>query len=243
MEKTSLEYTNVINLCREIFEKKTRDYGTSWRILRPSSLTDQIFIKAQRIRTVQETGENKVGETFEDAFMGIVNYCIMAIFQLRNDSGFNEQLTLEEAMKVYNEISTEAFELMKKKNHDYGEAWRDMRVTSLTDLILTKVLRIKQIEDNKGKEPLSTYLGGLYGFLPPSDMVAKNAGEWQSYDITLIGRMVTIVCNGITVISNQEIPGITGGALDSKEGEAGPIYLQGDHGPVEFRNIIITPAK
>ena len=162
MEKTSLEYTNVINLCREIFEKKTRDYGTSWRILRPSSLTDQIFIKAQRIRTVQETGENKVGETFEDAFMGIVNYCIMAIFQLRNDSGFNEQLTLEEAMKVYDEISTEAFELMKKKNHDYGEAWRDMRVTSLTDLILTKVLRIKQIEDNKGVTEISEGVEGNY---------------------------------------------------------------------------------
>ena len=162
MEKTSLEYTNVINLCREIFEKKTRDYGTSWRILRPSSLTDQIFIKAQRIRTVQETGENKVGETFEDAFMGIVNYCIMAIFQLRNESGFNEQLTLDEAMKVYNEISTEAFELMKKKNHDYGEAWRDMRVTSLTDLILTKVLRIKQIEDNKGITEISEGVEGNY---------------------------------------------------------------------------------
>lgn len=162
MKKTSLEYTNVINLCREIFEKKTRDYGTSWRILRPSSLTDQIFIKAQRIRTVQETGENKVGETFEDAFMGIVNYCIMAIFQLRNDSGFNEQLTLQEAMKVYNEISTEAFELMKKKNHDYGEAWRDMRVTSLTDLILTKVLRIKQIEDNKGVTEISEGVEGNY---------------------------------------------------------------------------------
>jgi hypothetical protein len=162
MEKTSFEYTNVINLCREIFEKKTRDYGTSWRILRPSSLTDQIFIKAQRIRTVQETGENKVGETFEDAFMGIVNYCIMAIFQLRNESGFNEQLTLDEAMKVYNEISKEAFELMKKKNHDYGEAWRDMRVTSLTDLILTKVLRIKQIEDNKGVTEISEGVEGNY---------------------------------------------------------------------------------
>ena len=162
MKKTSLEYTNVINLCREIFEKKTRDYGTSWRILRPSSLTDQIFIKAQRIRTVQETGENKVGETFEDAFMGIVNYCIMAIFQLRSESGFNEQLTLDEAMKVYNEISTEAFELMKKKNHDYGEAWRDMRVTSLTDLILTKVLRIKQIEDNKGVTEISEGVEGNY---------------------------------------------------------------------------------
>jgi hypothetical protein len=162
MKKTSLEYTNVINLCREIFEKKTRDYGTSWRILRPSSLTDQIFIKAQRIRTVQETGENKVGETFEDAFMGIVNYCIMAIFQLRNESGINEQLTLDEAMKVYDEISTEAFELMKKKNHDYGEAWRDMRVTSLTDLILTKVLRIKQIEDNKGVTEISEGVEGNY---------------------------------------------------------------------------------
>jgi hypothetical protein len=162
MKKTSLEYTNVINLCREIFEKKTRDYGTSWRILRPSSLTDQIFIKAQRIRTVQETGENKVGETFEDAFMGIVNYCIMAIFQLRSESGFNEQLTLDEAMKVYNEISTEAFELMKRKNHDYGEAWRDMRVTSLTDLILTKVLRIKQIEDNKGITEISEGVEGNY---------------------------------------------------------------------------------
>ena len=100
-----------------------------------------------------------------------------------------------------------------------------------------------QIEDNKGKEPLSTYLGGLYGFLPPSEMMAKEAGEWQSYDITLIGRMVTIVCNGVTVITNQEVPGITGGALDSKEGEPGPIYLQGDHGPIEYRNIIITPAK
>ena len=162
MEKTSLEYTNVINLCREIFEKKTRDYGTSWRILRPSSLTDQIFIKAQRIRTVQETGENKVGETFEDAFMGIVNYCIMAIFQLRNESGFNEQLTLDEAIKVYDENSTEAVELMKKKNHDYGEAWRDMRVTSLTDLILTKVLRIKQIEDNKGVTEISEGVEGNY---------------------------------------------------------------------------------
>jgi len=162
MEKTSLEYTNVMNLCREIFEKKTRDYGTSWRILRPSSLTDQIFIKAQRIRTVQETGENKVGESFEDAFMAIINYCIMAIFQLRNESNLNDQLSLSEALLVYDEIATEAFDLMKKKNHDYGEAWRDMRVTSLTDLILTKVLRIKQIEDNKGVTEISEGVEGNY---------------------------------------------------------------------------------
>lgn len=162
MEKTTLEYTNVMNLCREIFEKKTKDYGTSWRILRPSSLTDQIFIKAQRIRTVQETGQNKVGESFEDAFMAIVNYCIMAIFQLRNQGGINDQLDYEEAERAYREIEKEAFELMQRKNHDYGEAWRDMRVSSLTDLILTKVLRIKQIEDNKGVTEISEGVEGNY---------------------------------------------------------------------------------
>jgi hypothetical protein len=162
MEKTTLEYTNVMNLCREIFEKKTKDYGTSWRILRPSSLTDQIFIKAQRIRTVQETGQNKVGESFEDAFMAIVNYCIMAIYQLRNQGAISDQLEYEEAIKSYREIEKEAFELMQRKNHDYGEAWRDMRVSSLTDLILTKVLRIKQIEDNKGVTEISEGVEGNY---------------------------------------------------------------------------------
>lgn len=100
-----------------------------------------------------------------------------------------------------------------------------------------------QIEDDKGKEPWKGYLGAIYGFLTPSEMVAKDAGEWQTYDITLIGRMVTVVLNGKTIISNQEIPGITGGAIDSKEGEPGPILFQGDHGPIDFRNIIITPAK
>ncbi|MDD2792199.1 MAG: DUF1080 domain-containing protein [Sediminibacterium sp.] len=100
-----------------------------------------------------------------------------------------------------------------------------------------------QVEDNAGKEPSSTYFGGIYGFLTPNEMVAKPAGEWQTYDITLIGRRVTVVANGKTIIADQIIPGITGGALDSKEGESGPIMLQGDHGPVEYRNIIITPAK
>lgn len=100
-----------------------------------------------------------------------------------------------------------------------------------------------QIEDSKGKEPWKGYLGGVYGFLTPSEMVAKDPGEWQTYDITLIGRMVTIVANGKTIISNQQIPGITGGAIDSKEGEPGPILFQGDHGPIDFRNITITPAK
>lgn len=100
-----------------------------------------------------------------------------------------------------------------------------------------------QVEDNAGKEPSSTYFGGIYGFLTPNEMAAKPAGEWQTYDITLIGRRVTVVANGKTIIADQIIPGITGGALDSKEGEPGPIMLQGDHGPVEYRNIIITPAK
>ncbi|MEN9972904.1 MAG: hypothetical protein RIS20_1251 [Bacteroidota bacterium] len=162
MEKTTLEYTNVMNVCREIFEKKSLDYGPSWRILRPSSLTDQIFIKAQRIRTIQETGENKVGESFEDAFMAIVNYCIMAIIQVRHEAKINDDMTVEQAMVAYKNIEKEAFELMEKKNHDYGEAWREMRVSSLTDLILTKVLRIKQIEDNAGMTLVSEGIEGNY---------------------------------------------------------------------------------
>jgi hypothetical protein len=161
MEKTILQYTKVRNLCRAIFEEKTGDYGTSWRILRPSSLTDQIFIKAQRIRTVQETGENKVGEKVEDAFQAIINYCIMAVFQVRNNTE-NENLSLNTALKFYDEIFQEAENLMAKKNHDYGEAWRDMRVTSITDLILTKILRIKQIEDNNGKTNISEGVEGNY---------------------------------------------------------------------------------
>lgn len=100
-----------------------------------------------------------------------------------------------------------------------------------------------QIEDSKGLDPLVDRFSAVYGFLPPNEMAAKDAGEWQSYDITLVGRLVTVVANGKTVISNQEIPGITGGALNSREGEPGPIYIQGDHGPIEYRNIIITPAK
>lgn len=162
MEKTTLEYTNVMNVCREIFEKKSIDYGPSWRILRPSSLTDQIFIKAQRIRTIQETGENKVGESFEDAFMAIVNYCIMAIIQVRHEAKINDDMTVDQAFDAYRQIEKEAFELMQKKNHDYGEAWRDMRVSSLTDLILSKVLRIKQIEDNAGLTLVSEGIEGNY---------------------------------------------------------------------------------
>jgi len=162
MNNTSFEYTNVMNVCRDIFVTKSKDYGTSWRILRPSSLTDQIFIKAQRIRTIQETGENKVDESVEDAFTAVINYCIMAVIQIRYKSELTDILDPEEAAKLYDDIAREAFELMEKKNHDYGEAWRDMRVSSLTDLILTKVLRIKQIEDNHGKTLVSEGVEGNY---------------------------------------------------------------------------------
>jgi len=161
MEKTILQYTKVRNLCRAIFKEKTGDYGTSWRILRPSSLTDQIFIKAQRIRTIQETGQNKVGEHIEDAFQAIVNYCIMAIYQVRNQPE-NENMELDLALSAYDILIQEAQELMLRKNHDYGEAWREMRVTSITDLILTKVLRIKQIEDNNGQTNISEGVEGNY---------------------------------------------------------------------------------
>lgn len=162
MTQTQLEYTNVMTICREIFEKKSLDYGLSWRILRPSSLTDQLFIKAQRIRTIQQTGKNLVGETFEDAFQGIVNYCIMAIIQVREPASLQDNMQATDAIRYYDAIAKEAKELMERKNHDYGEAWRDMRVSSLTDLILSKIMRIKQIEDNAGATQVSEGVEGNY---------------------------------------------------------------------------------
>lgn len=151
MIQTSEQYQHIVQGCREIFLKKTIDYGTSWRIARASSLTDQIFIKANRIRTIQETGENKVGESIEGEFGAMVNYCIMAIIQSRSIDNMGLELTAQQAETLYDQVALEAFQLMEKKNHDYGEAWRDMRVSSLTDMILMKLLRIKQIEDNGGK--------------------------------------------------------------------------------------------
>ena len=162
MNQTNIEYSDVINVCRDIFIKKTTDYGTAWRILRPSSLTDQLFIKAQRIRTIQETGQNKVGERIEDEFVAIVNYCIMALIQLKETTLKEQELAPERALTLYNKYAEEAFQLMSKKNHDYGEAWRDMRVSSLTDLILMKILRVKQIEDNSGSTIISEGIDANY---------------------------------------------------------------------------------
>ena len=162
MTQTAEQYKKVIANCRSIFEKKSHDYGTAWRILRISSLTDQIFIKAQRIRTIQETGVNKVGEDIEGEFIAIVNYCIMGLIQLDLGTDMEAEMPTNEAVDKYDEKAIEAFELMEKKNHDYGEAWRDMRVSSLTDLIMMKILRTKQIEDNKGKTLISEGVDANY---------------------------------------------------------------------------------
>jgi len=162
MSKTNTEYTNVINVCRDVFLKKTKDYGTAWRILRPSSLTDQLFIKAQRIRTIQETGQNKVGECIEDEFVAIVNYCVMSIIQVRETGLVEFELPVDEASSLYEKYLKEAYELMIKKNHDYGEAWRTMRVSSLTDLILQKIYRVKQIENNNGATIISEGIDANY---------------------------------------------------------------------------------
>jgi hypothetical protein len=162
MMETKIAYQKIIEGCRDVFRKKTRDYGTAWRILRPSSLTDQIFIKAQRIRTIQETGENKVGESIDGEFAAIINYCIMALIQMQETSLKEMELPEMEAMDLYDKYANEAFDLMAKKNHDYGEAWRDMRVTSLTDLILMKILRVKQIEDNDGSTIISEGIDANY---------------------------------------------------------------------------------
>lgn len=162
MSQTSQQYLQIIQKNREIFIQKTKDYGTSWRIARPSSLTDQLFIKANRIRTLQETKENKVGEGIDGEFGAIVNYCVMAIIQVRYSDALSLELSENEALKLYNEVVGESFALMEKKNHDYGEAWRDMRVSSLTDMILMKILRIKQIENNDGQTLISEGVEGNY---------------------------------------------------------------------------------
>ncbi len=162
MPNTLQEYDAVISICRNLFEKKMSDYGSAWRILRLPSLTDQIFIKAQRIRGLQQNSVQKVDEGEISEFIGIINYCVMALIQI--DKGVVEQpdLKTEEAVKLYTEKVTVTKQLMMDKNHDYGEAWRDMRVSSLTDLILQKLLRVKQIENNQGKTLVSEGIDANY---------------------------------------------------------------------------------
>ena len=147
---TSSEYDAVIKICKDLFLKKTNDYGTAWRILRISSITDQIFIKAQRIRTLEEKKVSKVGDDISSEYIGIINYCIIAMLQLELPKNTPMELPFEEIELLFIQKANETKDLMLAKNHDYGEAWRDMRVSSLTDLILMKLLRVKQIEDNDG---------------------------------------------------------------------------------------------
>jgi len=163
MEQTITEYDSIIKNCKDIFAKKMKDYGSAWRILRISSLTDQIFIKAQRIRSIEQKGFQKIEEGAKNEFIGIVNYAIIGLIQL--DLGVSEQPEEMDCNKVMNNFEkhvTIAKELMLAKNHDYSEAWKDMRVSSLTDLILQKLLRVKQIEDNKGSTLISEGVDANY---------------------------------------------------------------------------------
>ena len=161
MKKTKEQYDHVIGLCRDVFIKKMKDYGTAWRILRPSSMTDQIFIKAQRIRNIEETGIAKIEDDARSEFIGIINYCAMALIQL--DLGaMEEELPHDRAEAMYHAKLEEARKLMLDKNHDYGEAWRKMRISSFTDLILMKIKRTKQIEDNLGKTLISEGVDANY---------------------------------------------------------------------------------
>ncbi len=160
--KTEHEYNTIISQCRDIFEKKTTDYGTAWRILRLPSITDQIFIKAQRIRSIQEKGTQKVDESIEGEFIAIINYCIMALIQIAMDKEEELELTTDVVLENYNREANGTRDLLLNKNHDYGEAWRDMRVSSMTDIILMKLLRTKQIEDNAGKTLISEGVDANY---------------------------------------------------------------------------------
>ncbi len=160
MANTTTAYNEVISSCRDIFIKKLRDYGASWRVLRPISIVDQLYIKAKRIRNIQELGEQKIKDEIAGEWQGIVNYGIIALIQLdfaNKDFGNLQSLELSEdkALTLYNKYQQETFELMLAKNHDYGEAWRDMSQESFTDLIITKLLRIKQILSNDGKTEIS----------------------------------------------------------------------------------------
>ena len=162
MQNTSEQYNAVVQECRSLFVKKMSDYGSAWRILRLPSLTDQIFIKAQRIRQLQENSVRKVDEGEKSEFIGIINYAVMALIQLELGVVEHPDLSAEKATVLYDTHISITKELMENKNHDYGEAWRDMRISSLTDLILQKLLRVKQIEDNKGKTIVSEGIDANY---------------------------------------------------------------------------------
>jgi len=162
MRKTNDQFEKSITTCRDIFEKKMKDYGSAWRILRTTSLTDQIYIKANRIRSIEEKSIQKIDEGAFDEFVGIVNYSVMALIQLELAGSSALELDTSEALELYNKHIYASKALMENKNHDYDEAWRNMRISSYTDIILMKLLRIKQIENNKGKTIISEGLDANY---------------------------------------------------------------------------------
>jgi hypothetical protein len=162
LEKTIQQYNGEIALCKDIFMKKTIDYGTAWRILRPSSITDQLFIKARRIRSIEEKGSQRVADSIQDEYRGLVNYSILAIVQLEMSADAPLEIEPAEVEKMYDQEVGLTRDLMVEKNSDYGEVWREMRVSSITDLILQKLYRIKQIEDHEGKTIISEGLDANY---------------------------------------------------------------------------------
>lgn len=162
MEKTLTQFRDAVRKCRDLFLKKTADYGTAWRILRPSSITDQLYIKALRIRSIEEKGAQKVDDSIESEFVGLVNYSVLALIQCSLPDDAPMELDTEQVRVMYDQQIEENIRLLMAKNHDYDEAWRLMRISSMTDLILQKLLRIKQIEDNAGKTLVSEGLEANY---------------------------------------------------------------------------------
>jgi len=162
MEKTEQQFRAVVAQCRAVFLQKMRDYGTAWRILRPSSITDQIYIKSLRIRNIEEKGRQMVSDSVESEFMGILNYCVLALIQLSLAEDSPLEMAESEVAQLYDHHIEENLRLLRAKNHDYAEAWRLMRISSMTDLILQKILRIKQIEDNAGQTLASEGLEANY---------------------------------------------------------------------------------
>jgi len=163
ISKTEKQYREVISICKSLFLRKNQDYGTSWRIMRLPSITDQIFIKASRIRSIQEKSVQKVDDPIHSEFIGIINYCIIAVIQARLEGNeISIDLNLKDLEKMYDQAVFENIELLSQKNHDYSEAWREMRISSITDIILMKIHRLKQIENNEGKTIVSEGIEANY---------------------------------------------------------------------------------
>lgn len=203
------QYMQILESCHELFSKKLQDYGPAWRILRPSSVTDQIYIKVARIRSLQLTGENLVGESIESEFIGIVNYGIVGIIQFVKGFAEKVDITVEEAERLYNIGAEDCIKIMEKKNHDYGEAWRNMRVETITDLILSKVFRTKQIEDNNGNTIASEGIAANYIDMVNYAIFAlcllqdhlKDTNEAPKYYINIGGELRRIV-------NTEDFPGM-----------------------------------